>query len=164
MGYIHSIVYRPHNWPGARANDCFVRIPVAQACLLAGYGIEGDAKAGRHPRRQLNVLSHAWLEARRQEGYRVEPGAFGEQLVLAGVTLEEMSPGTLLRLGTEAEIEITYLRTGCAKVKLMHGGAQPGLEGAIGVLARVTHSGIIRVGDVVSYRQEKVPGRDAAPS
>jgi MOSC domain-containing protein YiiM len=150
MGFIHSIVYRPQGQPEARENDRFLRIAVAQARLLAGHGIEGDAKAGRHPRRQLNLISYAWLAARRREGYRTEPGDFGEQVVIEGFTLEALSPGTLLRLGTEAEIEITYLRTGCAKVEQVQGRALPALDGAIGVLARVTHSGIIRVGDLVS--------------
>lgn len=162
MGFIHSIVYRPQNQPEARAGDRFVRIPVAQARLLVGYGIEGDAKAGRHPRRQLNVLSYAWLAARCDEGYRAAPGDFGEQLVIEGISLEDLPLGTFLRLGTEAEIEITYLRTGCAKVEQSQGCALPALDGAIGVLARVTHSGIIHVGDMVSYPQENVTDRDAA--
>jgi MOSC domain-containing protein YiiM len=167
MGFIHSIVYRPKDWVEARGSDRFVRTAVAEARLLASHGIEGDAKAGRHPLRQLNVISYAWLAARRQEGYRAEPGDFGEQLVIEGIPLEDLPPGTRLRLGTEAEIEITHLRIGCAKVEQVQGGrplgALPGLHGAIGVLARVTHSGIIRVGDLVACPLENGTVRGVGP-
>ncbi len=74
---IVSIVYRPIGRMDARRQDRFVRVPVETARLIAGFGIEGDAKAGRHPKRQINLLSSEWLAATRREGYKTQPSDFG---------------------------------------------------------------------------------------
>lgn len=149
MGSIVSIVYQPIELGSGDGFDSFVRVPVDEVRLVAGHGIDGDAKAGRNPRRQLNLLSQSWLELRRAEGFRVEPGAFGEQLIVAGLDIESLERGQRLRLGAEAEIEITFPRTGCIRLD----AAQPdqaafsGMH--IGMLATVTASGQVRIGDPV---------------
>jgi MOSC domain-containing protein YiiM len=145
---IFSIVYQPAG--GARdPGDRFERIPLDAARLRADHGIEGDRKAGKSPLRQLNLLSHGWLEQRRAEGYRAEPGAFGEQIVIAGLVVEALAAATRIRLGAEAVIELTLPRNGCARLGRAHGlsGQQPWAQ--VGMLARVITGGVVRVGDPV---------------
>ena len=140
MAQVLSISYRPElvEQPIARNRDNlphFARVCVAQARLVAGHGIKGDAKAGHHPRRHLNILSHAWIQAREAEGFAIEPGAFGEQLVIQELAVEELTPGDRLRIG-HAELEITQPRNGCVKVEHVHGRALPPCAAPIGMLAQ----------------------------
>ncbi len=56
MGHVQSIVYQQEksvHEPPYRYN----RTPLETATLVAGYGIEGDRKAGGNPNRNLNVMS-----------------------------------------------------------------------------------------------------------
>jgi MOSC domain-containing protein YiiM len=156
MAQILSIVYQPQEerYEDGRF-DYFIRIPIQQANLIAQRGIEGDRKAGRNPKRQLNLLSDDWLAARQQEGYKTAPGDFGEQLIISGLSVLDLNSGTILQLGDEAQIEITRPRTGCSRLAAAQDldGDWPG--GPIGVLARVTRSGTIRVGDPVTVLEEE---------
>jgi MOSC domain-containing protein YiiM len=152
MAQIYSITYQPvdQSYEGERFS-AFIRVPVEEARLIAGHGIEGDAKAGRNPRRQLNLLSYEWLEGLRQQGYQTEPGAFGEQMIIRGLDVLTLQPGERLRLGNGACIEITKPRTGCTRLEAAQGVPIPkeALKAGIGVLATVITSGVIRVGDSV---------------
>jgi MOSC domain-containing protein YiiM len=150
MAQIVSIVYQPAGHPDTRRPDRFVRVPVTTATLVAGLGIEGDAKAGRHPQRQLNLLSAEWLAARRQEDYKTQPGEFGEQLIIEGLAVETLQAGQWLQLGEHAWIEITKPRAGCAKLQAIQEIATPATGESIGMLAKVLISGTIRVGDPVT--------------
>lgn len=150
MARLISIVYQPQNARyTAGHDDDFLRTPVETAELVADHGIRGDRKAGRNPRRQLNILSAAWLAAREREGYATAPGRFGEQLIVEGLDVDTLRPGDRLRLGEAAQVEITMPREGCTRLEAAQG--KQGLDGKdIGVLARVVAGGTIRVGDDVT--------------
>jgi MOSC domain-containing protein YiiM len=130
--------------------DTFARIPVDAVRLIAGHGIEGDAKAGRNPRRQLNLLSCSWLEARAADGFRTEPGAFGEQLVVEGLEVDDLLRGQRLRLGDEAQIAITFPRTGCLRLDAAQPDRADFSGEHIGMLAPVVTGGTIRVGGPIT--------------
>ena len=150
MVKIVSIVYQPRDsvYEDGRF-DYFIRVPLPQANLIANHGIEGDRKAGRNPNRQLNLLDVDWLTARQQEGYKTAPGDFGEQIILSGLSVLDLEPGTRLQLGNKAQIEITRPRTPCLRLAAAQGleGGWPG--GKIGILAKVMTGGVIRIGDSV---------------
>jgi molybdopterin adenylyltransferase len=150
MAQIVSITYQPINQPyGEERYDSFIRVPFQEAKLVAGHGIEGDQKAGRNPRRQINLLGFEWLEALRQQGYKTEPGAFGEQLIVQGLDVQALQPGEQLQLGDEAVIEITRPRTGCIRLETAQGRSTKEVDGPVGMLATVIRSGTIRVGEAV---------------
>lgn len=149
MSQIHSIVYQPKDQAYGERLDHYIRVPLEAATLIAGHGIEGDDKAGRNPRRQLNLLSYEWLMEREKEGYKTKPGSFGEQLVIEGLAVENLQPGDRLQIGDEACIEITFPRTGCERLEAAQGISNKLLRGHIGMLAKVLTGGLIRVGDSV---------------
>jgi TatD DNase family protein len=149
MGKITSIVYSPEDAP-ARPADHYTRLPLQKANLLADYGIEGDRKGG-HPRRHLNVMCRETLNALAAEGFTVQPGAMGEQIIIEQMSedLNRLPEGTRLRLGPQAIIEVTLPRTGCDRFEAIQ-GLHPSLAaGRLGVMARVVQSGVIQIGDAV---------------
>lgn len=147
---IVSIVYQPldQEYEDGRF-DSFLRVPLETAVLVANHGIQGDRKAGHSVRRQLNLLSTSWLAARQVEGFRTEPGDFGEQLIVDGLAIEELPKGTRVQLGATAVIEITGPRTGCERLQAAQPQSIKAIRPRIGVLARVLQGGIIRRGDAV---------------
>lgn len=146
MAELVSIVYKPGEETAEAAG--YARAPLAEAHLVAGHGIAGDAKGGG-PSRHLNVMSAGVLAALAREGFRTEPGAMGEQLVVAGLTVEALPPGTRLRLGADACVELTEPRTGCAKFERHQGRRREEVAGRLGMMARVVGGGVVRPGDPV---------------
>lgn len=148
----------------------FSKEPVAGIMLLAGLGVEGDAHAGvtvQHRSRvsadptqpnlrQVHLIQAELLDELRELGFQVDPGQLGENVTTRGVNLLGLPAGTLLRLGAEAVVEITGLRTPCAQIN----DFQPGLLKAVlahdeagglirkaGVMGIVLHGGQVWAGD-----------------
>lgn len=144
-GCLLSIVYSPG--PGS-----YNRRPLVEAELLAGYGILGDRKGG-HPGRNLNILDQETLEALAREGYPTGPGVLGENLIVSGVRLAQQPPGTQVRIGADAVIEVVRLREPCYKLTALDPRMPEAVVGRVGVMARVVSGGLIRVGDPVTVQR-----------
>lgn len=155
MAHISSIVYQPVEYPSGDHQRDYIRESMQTATLVANHGIQGDLKAGHNPDRQLNVLSQEWLDRAAQKGYKTAPGQFGEQMIITGIEVLELAPGTRLQIGDQAVIEVVKGRTGCTRFEAAQ-GKQIGDLGALGILARVITGGTIAVGDAVSV-VETVP-------
>jgi MOSC domain-containing protein YiiM len=151
MGQIYSIVYQPVGMAYGEDREDYLRLPLQEAVLVAGRGLDGDQKAGRHPDRQLNILSYEWLQSLEPQGYRTAPGQFGEQLIVQGLPLMDLQPGQRLQLGDQAVIELTKARTVCDRLeRAQRGKPVVGRLGPLGMLAKVVRGGHIRVGDPVA--------------
>ena len=85
MGNLVSIVYRPAN--AESSPEAYARVPIAAVELVAGFGIEGDAKGGGKDR-NLNIMSAKTMGQLGTEGFTVEPGKMGEQLILDGLDVD----------------------------------------------------------------------------
>lgn len=120
---------------------------VPEGHFLVNFGIEGDAHAGNW-HRQVSLLSYDKVEAFNQRGANVEDGAFGENLVVAGLDFRSMPVGTRLYAGT-VELEMTQIgkecHSHCAIYKRMGECIMP----REGVFAKVLKEGVIRPGDVM---------------
>ena len=145
MGKLASIVYKPVE--SAVTNE-FVRVPVAEARLVVGHGIEGDAKGGE-PDRHLNIVSAEKVRELGSLGFDYAPGAFGEQLRVDGIDIDGLAPGTRLRFGAEALVELVRPRQGCARFEKSQQRSREETAGRLGMMAVVVESGEIRVGDEV---------------
>jgi MOSC domain-containing protein YiiM len=153
MAELYSIVYQPE--PSVYEPPYrFLRVPTDSANLVVGHGIEGDRKAGHNPRRQINIMSYETLEDLRAEGFKTDPGEMGEQLIVRGLDVMALEPGTQIQLGDEAVIELTKKRTGCSWFEQIQGMSREGAADRMGMLAMVVQSGVIRVGDPVTVLQD----------
>jgi MOSC domain-containing protein YiiM len=130
-------------------------VALDEALLIEGQGIADDARA--QPVRNLNVMDAPTLAERRAEGVPSTPGALGENLVLEGIDLRPLAAVTHLHLGTEAVLELTRLRTGCAKLQRIAQRKPEEMAGLLGVPAQVVRAGRIQVGDRVEVVQAGPP-------
>ncbi|WP_243638941.1 MOSC domain-containing protein [Streptacidiphilus pinicola] len=148
--------------------------------LLAGLGVEGDTHLGvtvQHRSRvaadptQPNLrqvhLMHAELhDEMRAAGYDVAAGALGENITTRGLDLLGLPRGARLRLGAEAEVEITGLRNPCPQIN----NFQPGLlklcvgrdeDGQVvrkaGIMGVVLRDGEVRPGDRITVELPQGP-------
>jgi MOSC domain-containing protein YiiM len=129
--------------------DRFSRIAVERVMLVAGHGILGDTKS-RSDSRQLNVMLAETVEQLRAEGFRCAPGELGEQFVIAGLSTENASPGTRLRLGESAIIELVYLRIPCGRFARIQDKPKDAGRGRLGFMARVLVGGEVMVDSAVT--------------
>lgn len=151
MTQIASIVYKPKG--EAEPENEYLRLDLDEATLVAGYGIEGDAKGGHHPDRQLNLMSYETLTILRGQGFYTEPGQMGEQIVIHQLDVDKLAEGARLQLGSEAVIEVVKPRTGCDKFERIQKKSPSLVQGQMGVMAKVITGGVIRVGDPVKRVQ-----------
>ncbi len=141
--------------------------------LVEGFGVEGDAHAGPTVKhrylvrkdpdapnlRQVHLLHAELLAHVATLGHAVLPGELGENITTRDIDLLGLPRGTRLRLGADAEVELTVLRNPCGQVD----DFQPGLKGHLqpvgadgvrkrlsGVMSVVTASGVVRPGDAIA--------------
>ena len=154
--------------------------------LLAGLGVEGDAHHGatvkhrsrvkRNPLtpnlRQVHLL-HAELFAELfARDHPVFAGDMGENVTTRGVDLLALPTGTILRLGNEAQVEVTGLRNPCVQIDRFQPGltqavldrdAQGNLVRKAGVMAVVRRGGVVRPGDAIEVVWPAPPHRPLEP-
>jgi len=147
MPAIVSIAYSPTHLP-AEPHDHYQRVPVTQAALVVGHGIQGDRKGGS-PTRQLNIMSADELAPLAAAGFKLAPGQMGEQIVISGLDLAALEPGAQIQLGEAAVVEVVSHRTGCERFEHIQGHPPTEAAGRLGVMAKVTTAGPIAVGDLV---------------
>ena len=134
---------------------------VGSGRFVVGWGIEGDAHAGRW-HRQVSMLGLDQIAAFNARGAGVEPGAFGENLVVEGFGFRALPVGTLLR-GGGVLLEITQIGKECHNHCEIYRRMGDCIMPREGVFARVLCEGVIRVGDemAVEARQGVRPWQSA---
>lgn len=155
MSELVSIVYRPKD--AVASAEGYTRVPLQQAQLIAGQGIEGDAKgggAGRH----LNIMTAETMRTLAREGFHTAPGQMGEQLIIAGLSVDALPRGARVQIGECACVEMVEPRTGCGKFEQHQGKLRQEAASRLGMMARVLTGGSIRVGDPVRLLDEAASG------
>ncbi|MET0271972.1 MAG: MOSC domain-containing protein [Phenylobacterium sp.] len=154
--------------------------------LIAGEGVEGDAHCGatvKHRSRwrrdptQPNIrqvhLMHAELhEDLAGKGFVVTPGLMGENITTRGVDLLGLPKGAIVRLGSDAVVEISGLRNPCYQLDQLQQGlmaacldrtADGELIRKAGVMSVVLIGGEVRAGDVVTVELPAGPHEALKP-
>lgn len=149
MSKIYSIVYQIE--PSVNEEPYrYMRTPINTANLIANHGIEGDRKAGRNKTRHLNIMTLETLQKHALDGYRVAPGEMGEQIIIEGLDVASLKKGDLIQIGESAVVRINNRRSGCEWFEQVQGKSK---DVDLGVMASVSESGQIYVGDTVKVLQ-----------
>ena len=117
---------------------------VGSALLVEDWGIQGDAHAGKW-HRQVSLLSYDQVEEFRARGAQVEPGAFGENLLVEGFDFKSLPVGT--RFGCNgAVLELTQIGKQCHAHCQIYRQVGDCIMPREGVFTRVLRGGVVRVG------------------
>jgi MOSC domain-containing protein YiiM len=164
----------------------FSKIEEDAIVLVEGMGVEGDAHAGktvqhrsrvaRDPSapnlRQVHLLHAELFDELVARDFAVFPGDLGENVTTRGLDLLALPAGTRLRLGAEAEVEITGLRNPCSQIDRFQRGlmaavldrdATGGIVRKTGVMAVVLRGGIVRRGDTIVVHLPAAPHHALQP-
>ena len=148
--------------------------------LIAGMGVEGDAHSGATVQhrsrvkadptqpnlRQIHIIQNELLDELNEQGFRVRPGALGENITMVGVDLLALPRETLLQIGTNAVVQVTGLRNPCIQLDQY----QEGLLDAVlertkngtlvrkaGIMGVVVEGGEVNPGDKVKVTVPSAP-------
>ena len=161
----------------------FSKAPQLSLRLVAGLGAEGDAHKGaavkhRHQARktpdapnlrQVHLMHSELFGELQAQGFAVAPGDLGENITTCGVDLLGLPQGARLRLGDEAIVEVTGLRSPCVLIDRFQAGLKNALlgrdgEGRVlrksGIMAIVIAGGEVRAGDALVV---ETPAGDPKP-
>ncbi|WP_218617568.1 MOSC domain-containing protein [Cryptosporangium aurantiacum] len=164
------------------AEHRFSKRAVPEIVLLAGLGVEGDAHAGvtvQHRSRvaadptqpnlrQVHLIQSELFDELAPQGFDVEPGGLGENVLTRGVDLLALPTGAVLRLGADAIVEITGLRNPCGQINRYRSGllkavlTTDDLGAAVrkaGVMGIVLTGGTVRTGDPIEVTLPALPHR-----
>lgn len=126
---------------------------VGSALLVEDWGIQGDAHAGKW-HRQVSLLSYDQVEEFRTRGAQVEPGAFGENLLVEGFDFKSLPVGT--RFGCNgAVLELTQIGKQCHAHCQIYRQVGDCIMPREGVFTRVLRGGVVRVGDELTILKEE---------
>jgi MOSC domain-containing protein YiiM len=122
-------------------------------------GLEGDWQTDRKhhggPERAVCLFSSERVEALRDEGHPIHPGALGENILIEGLDWTLVSAGATLALGESVRVEITRDAAPCKTIGhcFVEGEFKRSSEkvhpGWSRMYAKVTREGVVAVGDEV---------------
>lgn len=124
---------------------------VGTARFLPNWGIEGDAHAGQW-HRQVSLLSNDRVEEFQARGADVGPGAFGENLLVAGFDFKSFPIGTRFRCN-DVLLELTQIGKQCHSECEIFRQVGDCIMPREGVFTRVLHGGVISVGDELTVEE-----------
>ena len=128
--------------------------------LIEGFGIEGDAHAGRW-HRQISLLSYESIRDFKARGAQVRDGSFGENLITEGIDLSKLPVGTLVRAG-ESLLRVTQIGKECHSLCAIGRAMGSCIMPSEGVFVEVLEGGLIKAGDVLAadvIDGESTPGK-----
>lgn len=125
-----------------------------------------DKRHHGHPDQAVCLFSIELIEELNTEGYRLFPGALGENFTTEGIDYRQVRPGDVFRVGEEAEIRITKVRVPCRTIAVYgegilratydmdvkEGNVHSPKWGRSGYYAEVLREGIVRANDPIDIK------------
>lgn len=116
--------------------------------MRRGLGIDGDFHASPVSPRQLLIVSTGAYDY-----CNLAPRSLRENILVRAANLK-LSSGSLLRLGCEAQVRITFECEPCGRLNKFHPKLSKDIVGKRGYLARVVRSGLVKPGDEVQVETD----------
>ena len=120
---------------------------VSFARLKKDFGIINDAHAGSQ--RQVSLLADESIAKMREKGLNVNFGDFAENIVTSGIDLKNLGPGTKIKLGENAILEVTQIGKVCVSRCAIYYKTGDCIMPKEGIFAKVLKGGIIKPGDEI---------------
>ena len=124
-------------------------------CWANSAGLDGDAhnhaKHGR-PDRAIRIFDLESLQELRAEGFDLRPGSAGENLTVVGLHVQNMRPGTLLRIGNVL-LRLETPRKPCYVLDAIDERLKDAIVGRCGFMASVLEEGLVSAGMMIAVNQ-----------
>lgn len=143
VGSLKALRLRSPGSPGPQS--------VQEAVAVAHEGLSGDRHAGTHSPRQMLIAEE------RVYGELDLPAFSLRESLLIDFPTNELRSGSLLRIGADVVLWITFQCEPCARLERHQPGLAKALKRRRGVLARVLEGGTLRVGDLVGLSPSPIP-------
>lgn len=124
-----------------------VKTYVSHARFIENYGIENDAHAGDW-HRQISLLSYEKIEEFKAKGAKIEPGSFGENLIVEGFELNKIPVGSVMKAG-DVILEITQIGKECHSHCKIYEAMGDCIMPREGIFAKVIKGGELNAGDEI---------------
>ena len=147
-------------------NDSYVAVCVSRGSIpkhsVTGVRVTTDGLAGdghahaKHirPDRAVSLFDLEILTQLQREGFPLYPGAIGENLTVAGLHVQGMSPGTLLEIG-DVLLRLEEPRKPCYVLDAVNPCLKDVIVGRCGYMASVVQGGVIEPGmEIVSLSND----------
>lgn len=121
------------------------KVNIEEGKFIVDFGIENDAHAGNW-HRQVSLISFEQIEDFKKRGAQVEPGAFGENVIVQGIDFKNLPVGTRFKCN-EVELEMTQIGKKCHHHCQIFHQVGDCIMPREGVFAKVLKGGTIKVGD-----------------
>lgn len=148
--------------------------------MIEGFGVEGDAHAGKYVKhrwlaekdatrpniRQVHLMHAELFEELNASGFSVDPGELGENITTRGVDLLALPTSTRLQIGSEVIVELTALRNPCYQIDDFQKGLlkavvdrdeQGNIVRKAGVMGIILNGGEVQPGDTISIELPPKP-------
>jgi len=120
-------------------------------------GLTGDGHAhAKHnrPDRAVSLFDLEILTQLQREGFPLYPGAIGENLTVAGLHVQRMSPGALLEIG-DVLLRLEEPRKPCYVLDFINPCLKDIIVGRCGYMASVVQGGVLEPGmEIVSLSSD----------
>jgi MOSC domain-containing protein YiiM len=134
------------------------KLPLAEGNVTV-EGLTGDGRNHvKHirPDRAISLFDLEILERLVCEGFPLAPGAAGENLTVSGLHVQEMLPGTVLKIG-DVTLKLEQPRKPCYVLDSIDPRLKHAIVGRCGYLASVVREGTIApgmaIGRVIGHAQ-----------
>lgn len=118
--------------------------------VCMNYGIVGDYRSGKYQIGQITLIEEESMDlASRKLGYEIPNGASRRQIMVMGISLNELI-GYKLRIGSVL-VRVEDKCKPCNNMEVMIGsGAKDAMDGQGGVRCRVIKGGELHISDIVT--------------
>ncbi|MBZ5761739.1 MULTISPECIES: MOSC domain-containing protein [Rhizobium] len=160
----------------------FSKAVVDRIEIVENLGVEGDAHAGvtvqhrsrvavdpNQPNlRQVHLIERELLDELAGEGFELQPGDLGENILTEGISLLELPTDTILKIGPDVRLKVTGLRNPCAQIenfrtgllkKVVYTGKDGNIVRKAGVMTIVLSGGRVQPGDQIAADLPPLPHR-----
>jgi len=122
---------------------------IDSANLIYEHGIENDVHAGKW-HRQVSLLAVESIDKMRVKLPNLRAGAFAENITTEGIDLSKLTIGDKIKVGDNAELEITQLGKVCHDKCAIFFRVGDCVMPTEGIFARVIRSGNININDDIT--------------
>ncbi len=128
-------------------------IEVGEVTIDGLVGDDHDHEKHRTPIQAICLIDLEDLDALREDGFDLHPGATGENLTVRGLDADELNIGDRLQFSGGLELEITKRRNPCFVLDAISPELKEAIKGRCGCYGKVIRGAEIRPGETIKVLQ-----------